>query len=49
MDLPLPPVPAALIALAVSGAVFALLYVPPTLRLAPELLEPLLRRLRRRT
>lgn len=46
--LPLSPVPAALAALAVSGAVFGLFYVLPALRLAPDLLEPILRRLGRR-
>lgn len=43
----LPPVWSALLALTVSGVCFALCYVPPALWLAPELMTPILRRLRR--
>lgn len=46
MALPLPPVLAALVALAVGGCVFALVYVPVIWHCAPALLEPVLRRWR---
>ena len=45
--LPLPPIAAACAALAVSGLAFALLFLPLAWWLAPSILEPVLRRLRR--
>ena len=45
--LPLSPVLNAFVALAVSGLLFAVCYIAPAWKWAPQLLEPLLGRLRR--